>query len=297
MPKFVFWGTDEFAVTVLETLKNKGLRLQLIITAPDKPKGRKLIVTPPPAKLWAKENNISLLQPEKLDFEFCRRLSVVGCELFLVASYGRILPKKIINLPPHKTLNIHPSLLPRLRGPSPIQQTILREEKPGVTIIKMDEKMDHGPILAQKEIERANWPVASPKLSEALAKAGAELFAEILPKWLAGEIKEKPQDESQATYTQLTKKEDGLIDLKDDPRLNYRKFLAYHPWPGIYFFVQKKSVQPSETTKKIRVIVKEAKLENLPAQVGGKFKILRVLPEGKKEISFDEFLKNYRQNL
>ncbi|TSC60913.1 MAG: methionyl-tRNA formyltransferase [Parcubacteria group bacterium Gr01-1014_107] len=146
MPKFVFWGTDEFAVTVLETLKNKGLRLQLIITAPDKPKGRKLIVTPPPAKLWAKENNISLLQPEKLDFEFCRRLSVVGCELFLVASYGRILPKKIINLPPHKTLNIHPSLLPRLRGPSPIQQTILREEKPGVTIIKMDEKMDHGPI-------------------------------------------------------------------------------------------------------------------------------------------------------
>jgi len=253
----------------LETLKQIGILPMLIVTNPDRPKGRKLILTPPPVKIWAEENFIPFLQPEKLDDDFKFQISYFRFELFLTASYGKIIPKGIIELPKHGSINIHPSLLPKLRGPAPIQETILRNEKPAVTIMEMNEKMDQGPIIAQKEIEMEEWPISTPRLNDMLAKAGAELFSEIISDYLAGKVKAEKQNDSQATYTKMIKKTDGLLNLEDDPEENYRKFLAYTPWPSVYFYKNNK-----------RIKITDADF------VDGKFAIKKVIPEGEKEIDY-----------
>ena len=281
----VFFGTDEFAVAVLEELAKLDVKPSLVVTAEDKPKGRNLIVTPPPVKVWALAQNISFLQPAKLDSVFTNNLKAKSYKLFLVASYGKIIPKEILDIPEYGTLNIHPSLLPRLRGPSPLQTAILEENETGVTIIKLDEEIDHGPILAQKKVPFAKWPVGMDELRQTLAKEGARLFAEVLPKWLNGKIKGVPQDRSRATYTKKIKKEDGLINLNDNPEKNYRKIQAYAGWPTAYFFA-------TTNDKKIRLIVKSARLEN------GKLIIEKVLPEGaKKPIDWGLFEQNLIKRL
>lgn len=268
---FVFFGTDNFSVAVLETLKQVGLSPVLIVTNPDRPKGRKLALTPPPAKVWANQNQIPILQPEKLNSDFTFLISKIECQFFLVASFGKIIPKEIIELPKYKSLNIHPSLLPKLRGPSPIQETILQNETPGVTIMRMNEKMDQGPIIAQKKLELTNWPMPASWLNKISAVEGAKLFAEVIGDYLSGKIKERPQNDEDATYTKMIQKNDGLIDLKDDPGLNFRKFLAYEGWPGVYFLQNDK-----------RIKITEAEFRD------GKFVIKRVIPEGKKEMAYRE---------
>ncbi|MDO8510260.1 MAG: methionyl-tRNA formyltransferase [bacterium] len=278
--KIVFFGTSSFAVTVLETLKARGIVAALIITTKDMPKGRNLALTPPPVKLWADKMSIPVLQPENLkDEPFTRKLAEENYDLFIVASYGKIIPREIIDLPRRKTLNIHPSLLPKLRGPSPVQTAILADEKEtGVTIIEIDEKMDHGPIVSQKKVEVADWPTNHEKLEELLAKVGASLLADILPEWLEGAVKALPQDERDATYTKKIEKEDAEINLNDDPYLNYRKIMAYGGWPNAYFFADRKG-------KRIRVTITEASLED------GALKIKKVIPEGKREMTYEEFLR------
>jgi len=278
--RYAFFGTDEFSLGVLEELTKSGFKPSLIVTMPDAPKGRGRVLTPPPIKIWSGQNNVPILQPEKLDKDFCHKLSVMGYELFVVASYGKIIPKNILDLPKHKTLNVHPSLLPRLRGASPIQTAILSEETTGVSIMRLDEKMDHGPIVDQEVVEFPSWPIPATELEDKLAHEGGKLLAHILPDWIPGNIEEQEQDEDQATYTKKITKEEGLISLSDSGELNYRRFLAYQPWPGTYFFANKGG-------QEIRVLIKDATLEN------GKFNILKVLPEGKKEMSFSDFSRNY----
>src|SRR3989344_1778927 len=215
---FAFFGTDNFSVGVLDELKKAGLLPKIIITSPDKPKGRGLKITPPPVKLWAIENKIDFLQPEKLDEKFnleigncppaspCEARRAGKLEIGVVASYGKILPAKILASFPKGILNVHPSLLPKYRGASPIQAQILNDEKKvGITIILMDEKMDNGPVLARRELEipSPNNQIPNNKeLAKKLAEEGGKLLAETLPKWLAGEIKPIPQDNSQATFCQ-----------------------------------------------------------------------------------------------
>ena len=263
---FAFFGTDNFSVGVLDELKKVGFLPTLIITSPNKPKGRGLKITPPPAKLWAIENKIDFVQPEKLDAEF-------NLPLGIVASYGKILPAKILASFPKGALNVHPSLLPKYRGASPIQAQILNDEKKvGITIILMDEKMDNGPILAS--LEFPNEILDSIKLSEKLATEGGKLLAETMPKWLAGEIKPIPQDNSQATFCQKITKEDGLIDLNGNPRQNFLKIQAFAGWPGAYFFVE-------QNGKKIRMKITKASFVN------GQLKIESVIPEGKKEVYYN----------
>ncbi|MEK7147565.1 MAG: methionyl-tRNA formyltransferase, partial [Patescibacteria group bacterium] len=188
---FAFFGTSDFSVVVLNELKKTGWLPTLIITAPDKPKGRGLKLTPLPVKLWALANKIDFIQPEKLDSNLCYKLQVTSYKIFVVASYGKIIPREILDIPEHGALNVHPSLLPKYRGASPIQAQILNDEKNiGVTIMLMDEKMDHGPLLAQREFLISNsqflnkTPTAK-ELSEKLAAEGGKLLAETLPKWLA----------------------------------------------------------------------------------------------------------------
>lgn len=278
----VFWGTSSFSVGVLEALRERGVLPSLVVTAPDKPKGRKLLLTPPPVKIWAQENNVPLLQPEVLDDVFSSKLTSAGYQLFLVASYGKILPRHILDIPKRGTLNVHPSLLPKLRGASPIQATILRDEKPGVTIMLVDEHMDHGPIVAQRESHAAPWPPKAGDLEIILAREGGELLAEVLPRWVAGAIEPREQDHAAATYTKKFTSEDGLIELAGDPFENLKKIRAFDAWPRTHFFAERSG-------KKIRVIVIDAEITD------GALVIQKVVPEGKKEMSYEDFLRG-REN-
>lgn len=282
---FVFFGTSKFSCIILDELKAAGLLPSLIITTEDKPQGRKLVVTPPPAKIWAEENKIPLLQPPKLnDEEFQKGLKAIvnaGAELFIVASYGKIIPRKVLDLPTFGTLNVHPSLLPKLRGATPIQSAILSEKETGVSIMLLDEQMDHGAILAQEKLVGAafsDWPPYADVLEETLAKQGGKLLAKTIPDWIDGKITPVEQNHAEATYTKKIVKEDGLIDLAGNAEENLKKIRAYAGWPSAYFFLEKNG-------KKIRVAIKEADLEN------GELKITKVVPEGKKEMPYEDFLR------
>lgn len=154
--KIIFWGTPEFALPALEALIKSGYNLAGIVANPDKPVGRKNIITPPPTKVWAEKHKIPVFQPENLRIDNWK-LKIPEADIYAVAAYGKIIPKEIINLPEFGSLNIHPSLLPRWRGPSPIQYAILDgDDKIGVTIIKMDELMDHGPVLTNSKFKIQN---------------------------------------------------------------------------------------------------------------------------------------------
>ncbi len=271
--KIGFFGTPEYAVTTLEALNKAGFEISFIVTMPDRPQGRKMIMTPPPTKIWATEHSTKLYQPEKLrDTELVENLKKHNCDVFVVIAYGKIIPDEILNIPKHKSLNIHGSLLPKLRGSCPIETAILTDQKnTGVTIIRMDSEMDHGPIVAMKEVMVEPWPPTAEVLGREIVKVGSELLVSILPDWINGNLKEIEQDHSQATYTKKIEKEDGLIDLNDDPYKNYLKVQAYHGWPSAFFFKDGK-----------RIKITEASFKN------GQLIIEKVIPEGKKEITYKE---------
>jgi methionyl-tRNA formyltransferase len=291
--KLVFFGGSEFSVYVLDELKIHGILPELVITTPDKPKGRKLVLTPTPVKVWAQKNNIEVIDPASLkkdNASLISKLQALNSELFLVASYGKIIPKEIFEIPEHKTLNIHPSLLPKYRGASPIQAQILGDEKEiGVTIMQIDEGMDTGPLLLQRKFPISNFQFPMPgrkELERVLAIEGTRLFAHILPEWLVGAIDPIMQDESRATLCQKIEKEDGelvvdLDDLSKNARQNLLKIKAFEEWPTAYFFTERGG-------KKIRIIITDATLE------GEKLKILKVIPEGKKEMPFEDFKRGLR---
>lgn len=277
--KIVFFGTPEFAVIILDELKKAGILPALIVTAPDKPAGRGLALTPPPVKLWATQNSVEFLQPLKLNSDFTNQLKTKNYQLFLVAAYGQILPKSILNVPEYGVLNVHPSLLPKFRGPTPVESAILAGEKEtGVSIMLLDEEVDHGPLLRTASY-KLPATITAPELEKTLARLGGELLSEIIPAWLAGKIKAEEQDHAKATFTKKITKENGLLDLSAPAEENYRKYLAYYGWPGVYFFIKRKN------GKDVRVSIKEAELS------GNEFVIKRVLPEGGREMGYADFLR------
>ena len=292
----VFFGSSIMSVKVLNGLLNYGMIPDVIVTVPDKPQGRKLILTPNPIKTWAIEHNISYLEFAKLDDEAYEKLKEEKPKLFIVASYGKIIPERFLEIPEFGALNVHPSKLPELRGASPLQSTILEDRnKTAVTIIKMDKEMDHGPIFAQKEFDVANiveWPTRYSELEVITANIGAGLIIETLDAYISGELKLQEQNHSLATFTKKISMEDGLIDpWTTDPneqRKNILKIRALEIWPGTYFFVDK---MIKGENKKIRVIVKDAEwLES--EEVGHQLKITKVIPEGGKEMIWDSFLQS-----
>lgn len=260
MNPFVFFGSSQFSVYVLNALKEKGILPGLVVSTPDKPQGRKLILTPTPVSAWAKENNIPLITPASLKVEIPE---LKGFDLFIVASYGKIIPQTILDIPKNGTINIHPSLLPKYRGPSPIQSAMIDDDKnTGVSIMMLDAEMDHGPILAQGKIDIKEWlPLL--EMKKIMAEKGVELLLENYGKTPV------EQDHTKATYTKKITKEDGLIDFKQDPYLNFRKILAYTRWPSAYYFVNN-----------TRVKITKARFEN------GALIIEKIIPEGKSEIEF-----------
>lgn len=280
---FVFFGADSFSVTAAERLFQVGWRPALVVIPPNRPRGRGLLLGSPALKKWALGRRLDYFQPEKLDAEavnhLCRKAVSWGIDrwpFFLVASYGKIIPPAVLALPRFGCLNIHPSLLPRYRGPSPIQSAILSgDNETGATIMLMDEKLDHGPILIAKNarIKAQNYL----ELRERLAMLGAELFLKTIGRWLDGEISPQPQREKLVVYTAKIKKEDGLVDLAtEDPVTLDRKFRAYSPWPGVYFF-----------TGGRRIKITQARLEK------GKFVVDSVIPESGKEMTLADFQRGF----
>jgi len=284
---FAFFGSSRFSVIVLNELKHLGFVPKCIVTTADKPKGRKLILTPNEVKLWAFNNKVTCFDPESFDSIIERELAEQKCDVFVVASYGKIIPENIIALPTGKTLNIHPSLLPKYRGASPLQTAMLMDDKnTGITIMRIDEKMDHGPIVSQKGVIVDEWPPYD-KFEEKMAKLGAQLLAETLSPWIKGDIQETPQDHANATYNKKSKKTDGLLEfdqekkrLVGDQYEIFRKIQAYHEWPQAYFLLTKNE-------KQIRIKIIEASYKD------GETVIQKVLPEGSKAMSFADFKLGY----
>jgi methionyl-tRNA formyltransferase len=201
-------------------------------------------------------------------------------DFILVCSYGKILPKKVLDLPRRGCINIHPSLLPKFRGPSPYVSAILADERTtGVSVMLLEEKMDAGPVLAQAriEIEEADWPPKGLVLSQMLFTEGVNLLAEILPDYLSGKLELTRQDESEATYTRKFTDEDALLDLSK-PRESYLKIRAFDKSPRAHFM----------TDKGKRVVVTDAAWQD------GKLEILKVLPEGRKEMPYEDYLRGVR---
>ncbi len=276
--RIAFFGTSEFSVEILEWMKKEKLTPSLIITTPDKPKGRNRVLSPTPTKIWAKENNIKYLQPKKLkDENFLEEIKKTSWDLFVVASYGKIIPQGILNIPKHKTINLHPSLLPKLRGATPLESSILTKDETGTTIILMDAEMDHGDILAQEKLETPDWPIKISKLEKLQANLGGKLLTKIIPLWIGGKIKPEKQNHKKATFTEKFKKEDAFIDLNENPEKNLRKIYAFQKYKP-YFFVERNG-------KKIRVIIKDVKVEN------NELIITQVLPEGRKEMDYLDYLR------
>ena len=228
-------GTPDFAVPVLGRLMDAGHDVAAVYSQPDRPAGRGRKLVPTPTKRFAEERGIEVRQPKSQRSEAeCAGLASLSPEAIVVAAYGLFLPPEALGIPPHGCLNIHPSLLPRYRGPSPVVSAILNgEEETGVTIMKLDEGMDSGPLLAQARLPIAERETG-PDLTRRLFDLGADLLVQNLPGWSSGSIQASPQVESQATFTTLVKKEDGEIDWTHDAERIARMVRAYQPWPGTF---------------------------------------------------------------
>lgn len=281
--KLGFFGTPDIAVHVLHALEEHGILPAVVITNPDAPQGRKMVLTPPPVKVWAVERAIPVLQPHSLksDTTVHDYLREHGIELCIVAAYGKIIPKDLLDIPTYGTLNVHPSLLPKLRGASPIRSAILSDAREtGVTIMLMDEALDHGALLAQEAvtIPESLWPMRGRELDTLLAQAGGALLATTISRWLNNEITPTPQDDSAATFCTKITKEMGEIDIAADPYQNLLKIRAFDGWPGTHFFIEREG-------KRMRIKIADAELAP-----DGSLHITRVIPEGKNEMAYEEFM-------
>ncbi|MDP6369586.1 MAG: methionyl-tRNA formyltransferase, partial [Planctomycetota bacterium] len=231
----VFMGTPGFSVPVLVALLDAGREVAGVYTQPDRPVGRRGRPAPSPIKEAAEERGLPVFQPPSLKQAAAQdELARLAPDVIVVAAYGLFLPKATLDLPPLGCVNLHPSLLPRYRGPSPVASAILSGDAyTGVTVIRLDEGMDTGPIITQRQT--AIGPDEDGVgLTERLFRMGAELLVETLPEWEAGGISAVPQDNAAATTTRLLKREDGEIDWGWDAAQIARQLRAYQPWPGVF---------------------------------------------------------------
>lgn len=277
MPKIkvVFFGTPDFAVPSLEALaKADFFDIKAVITQPDKPVGRHHSTTVPSAvKQAAQSLNLPV-------FEGLSGLKGIEADLGIVVAYGEILPQRLLEQFSFGVVNIHPSLLPKYRGSSPIQAAILNQDKEtGVTLIKLDDKMDHGPIVAQTIVHDLSVrDMTAGELHDQLAQIGAQMLITYLPDYVAGKIKLIPQDDNLATFTKKITKEDGQIDWQKSPQEIEAHVRAMNPWPGAWTKWNGK-----------RLIIWRA---SLPVRTGRDLSLLQI--EGKKKMSFAEFSKGHQ---
>lgn len=317
MLRIIYMGTPHFAVPALEALiANRapgillpdGYEIVTVITRPDKPVGRGKEIVFSPVKQAALAHDIPVWQPGSLKRpENIAALAAYSADLYIVAAFGQILPQAVLDLPRYGTLNIHASLLPRYRGVSPISEAILQGDvETGITIMLIDAGVDTGPILLQQPIPITRHDTTG-SLTERLANVGAEALLEALPLWISGELTPQPQDERQASYTRMLRKEDGEIDWHRPADLLARQVRAYTPWPTAYTTWRSKLLKivsahalVSEAQKDAPVgtamLRKEDGEPSLQVVTGeGMLVIDRLQLEGKKAMSAGEFLRGYPQ--
>jgi len=293
--KIIFLGTPDLAVPFLEALTNEpDFEIQAVITQPDRPVGRKQILTPSPVKELALKKGIPVHQPETLRQKELPSLPALpkpseggspipfplDTNIAVVVAYGIIIPQTVLNLPRLGFVNVHPSLLPKYRGPTPIQSAIANGDKAtGISIMLLDKGMDTGPLLAQEKIILAA-DETQVSLTEKIKQLGPALLIETIKKYVAGEIKPQPQDDSQAVICKMLSRDSGKIDWSEPAKKIEQKIRAYFPWPGTWTEFDHKG-------KNIRVKILKAKLNN------DQLEILEVQPEGGSIMSYEAFERGY----
>jgi methionyl-tRNA formyltransferase len=297
----VFCGTPQFAVPTLERLADSGFNVRLVLTQPDRPKGRGLELVASPVKQSAERLGIPVYQPEKIktNDELKAKLDQIAPEAIVVVGYGRIIPTWMLHLPKYGNINLHASLLPKYRGAAPIQWAIATGETvSGVTTMRIDEGLDTGDILLQKEIAIFDDDT-SETLAPKLAAIGAELMADTLRGLQADTIKPTKQQDAQATLAPILKKEDGKIDFSRSAREVHNRFRGFQPWPGAFTRFRERSLNitamrpSSEQAPPGEMLIKGAQLF---AGCGNDsaIELLEVQPEGKKRMPASDFVHGYR---
>ena len=300
--RLIFMGTPELAAHILERLldaKDAPAEVVAVVTRPDQPRGRGLKLQPSEVAAAAGKR-VAVLKPHKIRVtEFHDQLKSYRPDLLVVAAYGRILPKEVLEVPRLMPINVHASLLPRHRGAAPIQAAILAgDPMTGVTIIRMVERMDAGPMLLQRQIAIAPDETQA-TLQTKLAELGAQTALEALQRLARGELEETPQDESQATYTALVKKEDARIDWKLPAVQIERMVRAYDPWPVAHTSLNNEElriyraaveqVSGSDTTAPGTIV--ELKRSPIVQCGGGRLRLLEVQAAGRKRMAADDFAR------
>lgn len=296
-----FCGTPRFAVPSLDKLVEAGLHVRLVVTQPDRPKGRGLELVQSPVKQRAVQLGLPIVQPESIKKNESFRAQLIGLkpDVIVVVGYGRIIPQWMLDLPPLGNINLHASLLPKYRGAAPIQWAIAQGETlTGVTTMRIDAGLDTGNILLQEEI-----PIASEDTSETLApklaKIGADLLVATLCGLQAGTIHPRQQDEAQATLAPILKKEDGLIDFSRPASVTLNRMRGFQPWPGAYTKFRGKNLQVWKAAALDQVLTpSEIKIIGARLVVGcghnTAIELLELQLEGKKRTPAAEFIRGYR---
>lgn len=297
----VFCGTPQFAVPTLERLAAAGVKVRLVLTQPDRPKGRGLELVKSPVKESAERLGIPIYQPAKIKIndELKSRLEHIAPEAIVVVGYGRIIPTWMLNLPKYGNINLHASLLPKYRGAAPIQWAIANGETvTGVTTMRINEGLDTGDILLQKELAVFDDDT-SETLGPKLAAIGAEMMIETLRGLQADTIKPQKQDEGDATLAPILKKEDGRIDFSRSAREIYNRFRGFQPWPGAFTTFRGRGLNftamkpASERVTPGQLLVKAAQLFTGCGHDSA-VELLEVQPEGKRRMPASDFVHGYR---
>lgn len=294
--KTIFFGTHEFATTILQGLiDSPTIDVELVITQPDKPVGRKQELQPSPVKLLAQKHGIRIDQPESLK---SYNLEPNTYDLAITAQYGLIIPENIINSPKHGTLNVHTSLLPKYRGASPIQSAIINgESETGVTIMQMDKGLDTGPIILQKSLNIAPNDTYL-MLDKKLAKIGILALLEAIPGYVLGDLQPKAQDESESTTCAQLTREDGKIDWQKTSAEIYNLYRGLTPWPGVWSVWNDKRLKLLQIKPGSRKLKPgEVNIENDSLYIGtsdASTEILELQLEGKQKMDAKSFVNGYK---
>jgi methionyl-tRNA formyltransferase len=300
MTKVIFMGTPDFAVPVLRQVINDGYEVIAVVTQPDRPVGRKKVLTPPPVKVEAMKQGIAVYQPEKIrQKEELDKVLALQPDLIITAAFGQILPKELLEAPAYGCINVHASLLPDLRGGAPVHYAILQgKKKTGITIMYMAEKLDAGDIITQVEVpitEEDNVGTLHDKLSE----AGASLLSETLPLLLEGKLKGLPQDESKATFAPNIKREQEKIDWTKTGKEIYNHIRGLNPWPVAFTVLEGKvlKIWRAETISGINNSVPgtitQISHDSITVATGNEIfiRITELQPSGKTKMSAEDFLR------
>lgn len=317
-PRLIFFGTPEYVTPVLDALKNAGHEILAVVTQPPKPVGRKQTLAPSPVALWAQTHGITVFDGKPK--EIVEELKSLGAEVGILGAYGQILPPELLTIFPHGILNIHPSLLPKYRGASPVQAAIATGEKQtGVTIIKLDEEVDHGPIVAQFTEDILENDTAG-TLRERLFEKASGILVSVLPAYLEGRAELREQEHNKATYTTLLKKEHGFIPPKcidaaskgdafrglwqipfikgyivaPDAQCLERFIRAMGPWPGGWTEIKLTSYQANKLSRRLKILRAHVEKKRVTSHESRVILVPDLVQlEGKNPVSWKEFKKGY----